>query len=332
MESYGADGRRPIERCLADVESCEVYVGIVAWRYGSCPPVKPKSFTHLEYEKAVSLGKHILLFHLDESAAWPIAYADRSQREVRRFRDAQSRDHIVDTFSTLDQLATGVRRALDRLFGGVATAVPELLPYVVDRHAQKERLAAAATGHEFDGSPSMIVVHGSADQVHHKFVEYMQERLLTRYVGVGPVHPVSVALRAEELDQPHVITRRIADSCGLDPTVAADALSRELHDFGSVTMLRFRLRVEVRRGRPDARGVARLVEYFASWPRHRPLRVAARDLGAVRRVDRIERQAALDGPGVREQVRCSCRGGRPGRGGRRRRPAAEAGQCRAGGG
>ena len=119
----------------------------------------------------------------------------------------------------------------------------------------------------------MIVVHGAADQVHHKFVEYLRERLLTRYVGVGPVHPVSVPLRADEFDHPDVITGRIADSCGYESMVDADALARELHDSGSVIMLHFRLEVEMRRGRPDARGVARLVGYFARWPRYRPLRV-----------------------------------------------------------
>jgi hypothetical protein len=273
MEAYGADGRRPIEVCLADVASCQVYLGIVAWRYGSCPPGETKSFTHLEYEKAASLGKHVLLFHLSEGAAWPMDRADRSQRRVRRFREDQAKDHIVDAFSSPDQLAAGVRRALDRLYGAVTTAVPELLPYVADRHKQRDRLAAAARSHELDHSPSMIVVHGAADQVHHKFVEYLRERLLTRYVGVGPVHPVSVPLRADEFDHPDVITGRIADSCGYESLFDADALARELHDSGLVIMLHFRLEVMMRRGRPDARGVARLVGYFARWPRYRPLRV-----------------------------------------------------------
>jgi hypothetical protein len=80
-------------------------------------------------------------------------------------------------------------------------------------------------------------------------------------------------LRAEEFDHPDVITCRIADSCGCESVGDAEALARELHDSGSVVMLHFRLQVEMRRGRPDARGVARLIDYFARWPRYRPLRV-----------------------------------------------------------
>jgi Domain of unknown function (DUF4062) len=34
MEYYVAEDRRPLDRCLSDVASCNVYVGIFAWRYG----------------------------------------------------------------------------------------------------------------------------------------------------------------------------------------------------------------------------------------------------------------------------------------------------------
>ena len=33
-EDYAAEGMRPLNRYLADVASCDVYVGIVMWRYG----------------------------------------------------------------------------------------------------------------------------------------------------------------------------------------------------------------------------------------------------------------------------------------------------------
>ena len=274
MEAYGADSRPPLERCLLDVGACDVYVGIVAWRYGSCPPGQQKSFTHLEYEEAGRLRKHILLFHLHEEAAWPTRHVDESQRQVRRLRDAQSRDHIVDHFSSVDQLAAGVRRALHRLYGEADTPVPALLPYVADRHVQRERIAAAVTRHELDRSPSLVVVHGAAGQAHHKFVEYMQEHLLARHLGnTGPVHTAAVALRSTEFDQPDVITRRIASCCCLDPTTDVDVLSRQLHEFGSTTMLRFPVEVEARHGRPQTRRVAQLVDYFSRWPRLRPLRV-----------------------------------------------------------
>src|SRR5207244_4464897 len=34
MEDYGAESRRPLQRCLEDVRRADVYLGFLAWRYG----------------------------------------------------------------------------------------------------------------------------------------------------------------------------------------------------------------------------------------------------------------------------------------------------------
>lgn len=38
MEHYVAEDRRSLDRCLADVASCDLYIGLFAWRYGWVPP------------------------------------------------------------------------------------------------------------------------------------------------------------------------------------------------------------------------------------------------------------------------------------------------------
>jgi hypothetical protein len=189
-------------------------------------------------------------------------------------RRVQARDHIVDQFSDFDQLATGVRRALHRLLGESTVPVPALLPYVANRHAQRDALAKAAHDDRLDLSPTVIVVHGAAGQAHHKFAEHMQEQLLARHLrATGTVLMFPIALRAAELDQPDVITRRIAGSCSLDADADIVSLARRLHELGSLTMLRFPVEVEMRRGRPQVQQVARLIRYFEAWPTRHPLRV-----------------------------------------------------------
>ena len=54
MEAYGADIRPPLERCLADVRRCDLYVGLFAWRYGFRPPGQESSITELEYREALA--------------------------------------------------------------------------------------------------------------------------------------------------------------------------------------------------------------------------------------------------------------------------------------
>lgn len=38
MEDYAASDQRPLAKCLEDVEGCDLYVGILAWRYGYVLP------------------------------------------------------------------------------------------------------------------------------------------------------------------------------------------------------------------------------------------------------------------------------------------------------
>jgi len=74
MEDYVAQDKLPVDKCLADVAKCDVYVGIFAWRYGFVPQGYDKSITDLEYRKAAEEGLEKLIFLLDESADWPADY------------------------------------------------------------------------------------------------------------------------------------------------------------------------------------------------------------------------------------------------------------------
>jgi len=55
MEDYVAADERPLVRCLADVEASDIYVGILAWRYGFIPNKENpgrRSIIELEYRRA----------------------------------------------------------------------------------------------------------------------------------------------------------------------------------------------------------------------------------------------------------------------------------------
>jgi hypothetical protein len=62
MEKYTAFDQRPLLRCLADVAAADVYVLLIAHRYGYRPPEnnpQRRSITQLEYEEASRHGKPI---------------------------------------------------------------------------------------------------------------------------------------------------------------------------------------------------------------------------------------------------------------------------------
>jgi hypothetical protein len=121
MEHYVAEGATPLEKCLADVRSADVYVVIVAWRYGYQPKesaVNPlrRSITELEYAAAKETGKSILAFLLDPTAPWPTGYVDALTEsggtDVQRFRATLGSKYLAGIFRTADNLASQAAAAV----------------------------------------------------------------------------------------------------------------------------------------------------------------------------------------------------------------------------
>lgn len=99
MEAYVADTREPVEKCLADVRACDLYIGVFAWRHGSCPPGESRSFTELEYREAVAAGRPRLIFLLDEDAPWPRSRMDKDASAIERLRAELQAEVVVSVFS-----------------------------------------------------------------------------------------------------------------------------------------------------------------------------------------------------------------------------------------
>lgn len=114
MEYYVADDKRPLDKCLEDVASCDLYIGIFAWRYGYVPDGYNKSITELEYRKAVETGKKCLIFLLNEDVPWPIKFIDRGKNEKRigALKTELSKEKTVSFFKSADELASLVGPAV----------------------------------------------------------------------------------------------------------------------------------------------------------------------------------------------------------------------------
>ena len=121
MEHYVASDQRPVDRCLADVASCDLYIGLFAWRYGFIPPTdnpQQKSITELEYCKAIDTQKSRLIFILDKAIPWSPALMDMSTGEgnggaaILTFKKELELNELVSFFKTPDDLASAVSQAV----------------------------------------------------------------------------------------------------------------------------------------------------------------------------------------------------------------------------
>jgi len=147
MEEYVAEGSRPLDRCLADVDSAAIYIGIFAWRYGYVPPSQsmstgdpvvatPRRMSITESEFRRAAGKRPLVFLLDPKANWPVQFIDalsgtaEDATAIKRLRDELSSNWLAGFFSTPEDLARQVsaavyqREVTDRL--GTISAAPGL--------------------------------------------------------------------------------------------------------------------------------------------------------------------------------------------------------------
>ena len=168
MEDYIAQGRRPLAQCLEDVRNCDVYVGIIALRYGKIPSqaglagvpllagASPgaTSFTEYEYRQARAAGKQVLMFLLDDKANWPATETDayneenNAGRQIKHFRAIIADEHMTLSFTSPDHLATlviaSITRSLPPPIGRPLVGRDNLPPppylHLVGREGQRERI------------------------------------------------------------------------------------------------------------------------------------------------------------------------------------------------
>src|SRR5262249_41817840 len=79
MEDFPATGLGATAGSLAQLDKCDVYLGVFAQRYGYVEPGHPCSVTEAEYDHARRRGLECLCFFLADGVAWP---EDRIEREA----------------------------------------------------------------------------------------------------------------------------------------------------------------------------------------------------------------------------------------------------------
>ncbi len=67
MERFTASAQPTVEECERFARDCDIYLGIIARRYGWIPDGKTLSITELEYDAAKLAGRPCLMFEIDRS-------------------------------------------------------------------------------------------------------------------------------------------------------------------------------------------------------------------------------------------------------------------------
>jgi hypothetical protein len=125
MEFFGALPETPKEECLRLVRSANAYVGIFGMRYGSINPSTGKSLTQLEYEEAIALRLPCLIYVIDENSH-PVlpkhVETGAPAEQLVQLKATLKKSHVVQFFSSPEDLATKVTQDVVRLAGAISKA------------------------------------------------------------------------------------------------------------------------------------------------------------------------------------------------------------------
>jgi hypothetical protein len=115
VNNWSASDKDAIEVCRTKVNQADIYVGVVAHRYGSIAPGFEKSFTELEYEWAKEKGIPCYCFFINDNAQvhpqWIEIDAVKRQR-LEAFKQKLQHELVIARFATPTELALEVSKAL----------------------------------------------------------------------------------------------------------------------------------------------------------------------------------------------------------------------------
>lgn len=118
MELFGADDKKQMEVIRGWIADSDVFLILLAGRYGSVDAESGKSYTHLEYEHALTLGKPVLAMVMTDDAIEARGRTDLGliEREngglLKKFRAAVTDGRLVSFFQGDDELKLHVMIAL----------------------------------------------------------------------------------------------------------------------------------------------------------------------------------------------------------------------------
>jgi hypothetical protein len=130
MEDYSARDESAAVASTSDVADSDLYVGLIAWRYGHIPAKDNPlslSVTEQEYQAAVDNCVPRLVFMLDEALSWPPSFLDaytgagNAGKRIADFRKRIAEDRLASMFTSPEDLAAKVAASV-HLASAISTA------------------------------------------------------------------------------------------------------------------------------------------------------------------------------------------------------------------
>jgi hypothetical protein len=117
MEFFGARPFRAHDVIIQDLLECDLYLGILAHRYGAIDPVSGLSYTETEYQTAKREEIPTIFFLIDPAQKVHQDSIDSdpdSRKKLSKFKAAVGAETVFETFTTPEDLVGKVGRSLQK--------------------------------------------------------------------------------------------------------------------------------------------------------------------------------------------------------------------------
>jgi hypothetical protein len=115
MEQFAAQNSPPLAVCLRELETAEVYIGLIGDIYGSIPQGEQQSYTELDYRRARAISLDCVILVISDNAFVQVGARDHDVARhalLTQFREELMRNHTVDRFSDPNEAAWQILAAL----------------------------------------------------------------------------------------------------------------------------------------------------------------------------------------------------------------------------
>ncbi len=166
MERFGSRNEAPLQTCLDEVSRCKIYVGILGMKYGSLEEKTKKSFTELEYERALESRACILFYLINEdNALVHPKHVDKGENasKLEAFKARIKKSHTVYFFESNLDLKMRVESDLRReLFNkeGIDTGIKSIGDDI-DEHPKNGEIVLTVSGTGYYNLGDRILLSGT---------------------------------------------------------------------------------------------------------------------------------------------------------------------------
>ncbi len=179
MEDWTAESDEPKVFSQDRVKGCHFCVLLVGFRRGYVPDNETYSVTQLEYQAAIDEGMDVLVYLLDENAAWPAGFDERDRDpEIRAWRARLEQRHGREFFgcdpSSID-ISPAITRWVVKHAHPVVASLSGLVSELTDHEAVLRNRRTEVTSylervrdliqHAHDELAAGRVPHGDCQQI-----------------------------------------------------------------------------------------------------------------------------------------------------------------------